>query len=413
MAQNIKQKAINMKFFVFFLSLFALNCQGPAATGTETPATPASVEPAASIVVGAERLEAYLPLLEGKTIALVVNHTARVSDKHLVDTLLALGVSIKAIFAPEHGFRGDADAGAKIHDAKDPHTGLPLISLYGQKRAPSAEDLRGVDGVVFDIQDVGARFYTLHYVMRACAEQGVPFIVLDRPNPNGHYMDGPLLRPGHESFVGVHPIPIVHGMTVGELARMINGEGWLGDGLRAALTVIPCEHYHHRIFYELPVAPSPNLRDMRAIYLYPSTCLFEGTVISEGRGTPAPFQIFGHPDLPPDSAPFAFTPRAMPGAQQPKLKDQLCRGFDLSNIPLDSLRQNARVDLQYLLAAYRLFPRKDQFFLANGFFDKLAGGSELRESIVAGQSEEQIRVAWAEALRDFRDKRKQYLLYEE
>ncbi len=376
---------------------------------------PAGTEAAGEVVVGAARLDAYLPMLQGKAVALVVNQTSVIGSSHLVDTLLANGIDIQAIFSPEHGFRGEADAGEKVTDARDPKTGIPLLSLYGSKRKPTADDLAGIDWVIFDIQDVGARFYTyistMSYVMDACADYGVRFMVLDRPNPNGHYVDGPVRKPGYESFVGLHPVPVVHGMTVGEYAQMVNGEGWLESDRKVDLTVISCENYDHQTFYELPVRPSPNLPDMRSIYLYPSTCFFEGTVASEGRGTRAPFQIFGHPDYPASVGTFSFTPEPRFGASQPKLDGELCHGYDLSGIPLEELRQQGHINLRYLITFYRNFPDKGNFFLKNNWIDKLAGTSSLREQIVAGKDEAAIRASWAEELAAYKTMRKKYLLY--
>ncbi|HMR44638.1 MAG TPA: DUF1343 domain-containing protein, partial [Saprospiraceae bacterium] len=279
-----------------FLSLCFQNC-APAKKEPVVQKTLAAEK--LKILTGAEQVDSYLPMLRGKKIALVVNHTARIGETHLVDSLLKRGISISKIFAPEHGFRGDADAGEKIADDKDPKTGIPLISLYGKKKKPTQEDLQDADLVVFDIQDVGARFYTyistLHFIMEACAENKKPLLILDRPNPNGHYVDGPVLKKDFQSFVGMHEVPVVHGMTVAEYARMINGEGWLKDGLSCQLDWVSCKNYDHQSAYQLPVPPSPNLPNMRAVYLYPSLCFFEGTVISEGRGTDAPFQEFGPP----------------------------------------------------------------------------------------------------------------------
>ncbi|MCB9265332.1 MAG: DUF1343 domain-containing protein [Lewinellaceae bacterium] len=371
-----------------------------------------------SLVVGAARLDQYLPeLLKSEGVVLLVNQTSMVGPVHLVDTLLSLGVKAKKIFAPEHGFRGAADAGEKVRDGKDLQTGLPIISLYGSRKKPTAKDLEGIDVVVFDIQDVGARFYTyissMHYVMEACAEQGVRFLVLDRPNPNGHYFDGPILQEGNQSFVGMHPVPVVHGMTVGEYARMINGEGWLSGGVQCELTVVPCSGYTHDTPYALPVAPSPNLPNMRSIYLYPSICFFEGTVASEGRGTSHQFQVYGHPDFPEEIGDYSFTPVSMPGARHPKLEGQLCHGFSLVDVPPDSIRTQARLNLGYLIDFYRSFPDKEHFFLENLFFDKLAGGPQLRRQIIEGKTEEEIRESWQEGLEAFREVRGKYLLYEE
>ncbi|MCB0567678.1 MAG: DUF1343 domain-containing protein [Phaeodactylibacter sp.] len=380
----------------------------------EKPATPEQPAPAAGLKVGAARFGQYVPQLkESQGVALLVNQTSTVGATHLVDTLLSQGVKITKIFAPEHGFRGTADAGEKVRDGKDLQTGLPVTSLYGSRKKPSADDLKGIDWVVFDVQDVGARFYTyissMHYVMEACAEQGVRFMVLDRPNPNGHFIDGPILRKEYQSFVGMHPVPVVHGMTVGEYAGMINGEGWLAGGAKCELTVVPCAGYTHDMPYELPVAPSPNLPNMRSIYLYPSLCFFEGTVASEGRGTSHQFQVYGHPDYP--DGDYSFTPVSMPGAKYPKLEGQLCRGYSLVNRPPDSIRAEAQINLSYLIEFYKGFPDKAHFFLENLFFDKLAGGAQLRLQITGGKTEEEIRESWKEGLDTFREVRRKYLLY--
>jgi len=371
--------------------------------------------PPPPIRLGAEQMELYLPLLADRAVALVVNHTSMVGSSHLVDTLLARGIRVVKIFAPEHGLRGSADAGETIQDGRDPKTGLPLVSLYGRKKEPAPSDLADVDILVFDIQDVGARYYTyvgtLHYVMRAAARQGKPLLVLDRPNPNGHYVDGPILDTAYRSFVGMHPVPIVHGLTVGEYAMMINGEGWLGDSLRCPLTVIPCAHYHHSRAYKLPTPPSPNLPNNRAIYLYPSLCLFEGTLVSVGRGTGKQFQIYGHPDFPIGN--FLFTPQPLPGAKNPPQEGYECRGFDLSVLPEDSLYQAAQIDLKYLIDFYKTFPDTSSFFLRNRFFDRLAGGPTLRLQIEAGWSPDSIRSSWRDEIASFRQRRQPYLLYQE
>ncbi|WP_116105864.1 exo-beta-N-acetylmuramidase NamZ domain-containing protein [Lewinella sp. IMCC34191] len=385
----------------------------PADVGTETKADsgfPMDVLPAPA----AQNPAAYLPLLQGKRLGLVVNQTSTIGETHLVDTLLALGQEVQIIFAPEHGFRGEADAGAKIADGTDARTGLPIKSLYGSNKKPTAEDLANVDVLVFDIQDVGARFYTyistLHYVMESAARYGKPVVILDRPNPNGHYVDGPIRKPGFESFVGLDPIPVVHGLTVGEYGQMVNGEGWLGDGLLCDLTVVPCADYDHNSIYELPVAPSPNLPNQRSIYLYPSLCFFEGTALSVGRGTDKQFQVYGHPAL---EGPFTFTPRPGPGAANPKLNGETCQGYDLTTEPADAYRQ-AQLDLQPLLSTYhQLTDGNVDFFTRADFFDLLAGTDELREMIVAGDSEADIRASWVEELADYRAMREGYLLYPE
>jgi len=357
-------------------------------------------------------MERYLPLIRDKKLALVANHTSLVGGRHLVDTLLSPGMEVAGImkvFAPEHGFRGSFDAGAEVGSGKDSATGIPIVSLYGTHKKPLPEDLEGVEMVLFDIQDVGVRFYTyistMHYVMEACAENNVPLIVLDRPNPHSGYVDGPLLEPEFGSFVGMHPIPVVYGLTIGELAQMINGEGWLNGGVRCDLTVIPCEHYTHGKSYSLPVKPSPNLNCDQAIRLYPSTCFFEGTVISEGRGTMMPFQVYGHPDLEGD---FSFTPVPIHGmSNYPKLQGQLCRGRDLRDFsPQEGW---TRIYLQWLLEAYEHYHRKEEFFTP--YFEKLAGTRKLRSQIVAGWDESRIRESWQAELEQFRKSRAPYLIY--
>jgi uncharacterized protein YbbC (DUF1343 family) len=401
-----------LNIFVLFFCFSSLSCQTPAPEPARG-AFPLALLP--KVMTGAEQTEAYFPLLTGKRLGLVVNHTSRVGETHLVDTLLSTGFTVTTIFAPEHGFRGAADAGEHIADGRDPRTGLRIISLYGSHKEPTPADLQEVDLLIFDIQDVGARFYTyispLHYVLQAGARNGVPVLVLDRPNPNGHYVDGPVLDPAFRSFVGMHPVPVVHGLTVGEYARMINGEGWLEDDLTADLEVIPCANYTHQTPYELPLPPSPNLPNMRAIYLYPSLCFFEGTVFNEGRGTDRQFQIYGHPDF--SLGHTTYVPEPRPGARYPKLEGQVCRGFALSDIPANSIRQQARLDLSHLIRAYTHFPRPDEFFLPTLFIDKLVGSDQLRRQLSAGWTADQIRASWQADLEIFRAKRKAYLIYAE
>lgn len=380
---------------------------------------------------GAENMKQYLHLLKGKGVAVFANQTSVVGNTHLVDTLRKLGINIKVIFAPEHGFRGTADAGEKVGNYTDEKTSIPVVSLYGTKRKPSKEDLNGVDIMLFDIQDVGVRFYTfissLEYYMTAAMEQGKYLIVLDRPNPNGHYVDGPVLEPAYKSFVGMQPVPIVYGMTIGEYAQMIYEEEWLDKNLydlagrhgKFELTIIPCQKYTHSTMYELPVKPSPNLPNNQSIWLYPSTCFFEGTVLSEGRGTNKQFQMFGHPSLPKSLT--SFTPRSMDGAKTPKLQDQLCYGWDLSGTQDAVLKKvNNRVQLKWLLDAYKLFPDKATFFISpksgkpeDFFFNKLAGNSTLIQQIKDGKTEEEIRKSWEPALTEFKAIRKKYLMYKD
>ncbi|GAA4428719.1 DUF1343 domain-containing protein [Pontibacter saemangeumensis] len=380
----------------------------PQATEQAATAGPEPVPQAKPLQTGAAQLELYLPQLKGKRVGLVVNQTSMIGQTHLVDTLVSRGVDVVTIFAPEHGFRGEADAGAHVKDAKDIRTGLPIISLYGQNKKPSAEQVKGLDILVFDIQDVGTRFYTyistMHYVMEAAAENNKPVLVLDRPNPNGHYVDGPVLDMKHQSFVGMHPIPIVHGLTVGELAEMINGEKWLKGQRQADLTVVPVANYTHNTAYILPVKPSPNLPNQQAIVLYPSLCLFEGTNVSVGRGTPTPFQVIGSPYyLKKD---FSFTPVSTAGATEPPYKGQTCYGMNLT-----APSKAQPFTLAYLLEMYQNSSEKDKFF--NNFFEKLAGTSRLREQIKAGKSEAEIRASWEPALTAYKTLRKQYLLYPE
>jgi len=360
------------------------------------------------IVVGAAQFNNYLSLLKNKNIALVVNQTSMVSNIHLVDTLLAQGVSIKKIFAPEHGFRGVADAGEHIEDGIDVKTQLPIISLYGKHRKPTKEDLSNIDIVVFDIQDVGVRFYTyistMHYVMEACAEQNKKFIVLDRPNPNGQYIAGPVLDLAYQSFVGMHPIPIVHGLTVGELAQMINGEKWLKNGIECDLEVVKIQGYSQLSNYTLPIKPSPNLPNQRSILLYPSLCLLEPTVMSIGRGTTFPFQVIGFPDS--TYGAFTFTPVSIEGASKyPKHENKKSFGEDLRELPIDT-----KFTVKWLLEYYRKNP-SDSFFTSPDFFDKLAGNSTLRSQIKKGLSEQEIEKSWRAELEKYRKMSLKYRIY--
>lgn len=385
-------------FFVFFVS------NSNAQTGNNQTA----------VKVGAERMKAYLPLLAGKNVALVANHTALVKETHLADTLISLGINLKKIFSPEHGFRGLADAGEHVGNYTDEKTGLPVISLYGKNFKPKAEDLTGIDIVLFDIQDVGVRFYTylstMHYVMEACAENEIKFLLLDRPNPNGYFIDGPVPDMKYKSFVGMHPIPLVHGMTLGELAKMINGEGWLKDGLQCELEIIACENYTHATKYRLPVKPSPNLPNMLAVYLYPSLGLFEGTAMNVGRGTEFPFQVYGHPDM--KNTVFSYTPTSMEGFDKnPKHKDQLCNGVDLRDFEERFVVDRKEIILEWLQFAYRSMDNKDEFF--NPFFKNLVGNDQIEEMIKRGAGISQIRRSWEKDVARFKELRKNYLLYKD
>ncbi|NQY05939.1 MAG: DUF1343 domain-containing protein [Flavobacteriaceae bacterium] len=375
-------------------------------------------EKTTSIQTGAQQTSTYLSLLKGKKIGVVANQTSVIyhteqhseaKQTHLVDSLLSQNIEVIKVFAPEHGFRGKADAGEIVKDGKDTKTGLPILSLYGKNKKPSAEQLSGIDLMIFDIQDVGARFYTyistLHYIMEACAENNISLLILDRPNPNGHYTDGPILEKEHKSFVGMHPIPIVHGMTIGEYAKMINGEKWLENGTQSEITIIECANYSHDKSYDLPIKPSPNLPNAQSINLYPSLCLFEGTPISVGRGTNKQFQVIGEPGADKKQFSFYFTPQPNEGAKHPKHEGKACYGYDLSKA-----EKKNKLDLSYLIEFYRQMETTEGFF--KPFFVKLAGTKKLQEQIEAGLSEEEIKASWKEGLDHYNTIRKQYLLYQ-
>ncbi len=367
-----------------------------------------------SIRVGAERTERYLTILKNKKIAVLANQSSLIGNTHLVDSLIKLSIDVKKVFCPEHGFRGDADAGEQIKNYKDPKTHLPVISLYGASKKPSVKDLTGIDYLIFDLQDVGVRFYTyissLKYVMEACAENEVKLIVLDRPNPNGFYIDGPIREEAFSSFVGIAPIPVVHGLTVGEFAKMANGQGWLANGKICELTVITCENYSHRDYYTLPIYPSPNLPTMTSVYLYPSLCFFEGTAVSLGRGTNKPFQQIGYPNL--SGTEYSFTPVSTPGASKnPPYKDQLCKGYDLTDYGETMVKLEKKINLFWLIELYKGYPDKDKFFTS--YFNKLAGNSTLKEQIIAGKTEDEIRASWQAGIDEYKRMRKRYLLYQD
>lgn len=367
----------------------------------------------AKVKVGAEITGQYFPLLEGKRVAVMSNQTGLVGNEHLVDLLQRNTFNVVGIFSPEHGFRGAADAGEHVASSVDEKTGIPIWSLYGSGGGkPSADRMEQFDILVFDLQDVGLRFYTYYAsmarLMDACAEHGKKMIVLDRPNPNGFYVDGPILDMKHKSGVGWLPIPVVHGMTLGELALMINGEKWLPQNRVCDITVVPCENYTHQTRYELPVAPSPNLPDIHSIYLYPSTCLFEGTVMSLGRGTPFPFQVYGHPDF--KDSDFSFTPRSVPGAKNPPLLNRKCYGVDLRNVSNEHIWENG-FDLSYVIDAYNNLRIGEKFFTS--FFEKLVGVNYIRKDIIAGKTVGEIKEKWQCDVLKFKEQRKPYLLYEE
>ena len=364
-------------------------------------------QPKSPIITGAAQLDILLPKLKSQRVALLVNHTSKLGKTHLVDTLLKTGITIQKIFSPEHGFRGTADAGEQVKDGVDPSTNLPVVSLYGSNKKPTAEQLADVDIVIFDLQDVGARFYTyigsMHYLMEACAQQKKKLIILDRPNPNGSYVDGPLLDMSLKSFVGMHPVPIVHGMTVGEYAQMINGQGWLEGKVICDIDIIKMKNYTHATQYSLPVKPSPNIANDQTVALYPSTCLFEGTTLSVGRGTEHPFEWIGHPDL--KNQPFQFTPISIQGmAKNPPHESKVCYGINL-----EKEKVKKEVSLKHLISLYNQFPDKEKFFIP--FFDKLVGNKMVREQIKQGMSEAQIKATWKKDLEQYKKMRAKYLLY--
>lgn len=378
--------------------------------------TSKTIENHSTILVGAENTTNYLSKLKGKKVGLVSNQTGIATingtTMHTVDLLLKNNINVIKLYSPEHGFRGDADAGAKVKSGVDAKTNLPIISLYGDNKKPKTNQIADVDVLIFDMQDVGARFYTyistLHYVLEAAAENGKKVIVLDRPNPNGHYVDGPVMKNEYKSFVGMHNVPIVYGMTIGEYAQMINGEGWLANGVKADLEIIPLINYTHQSKYNLPVKPSPNLPNAHAINLYPSTCLFEGTNVNEGRGTDIQFQVYGSPFL--KNMPFQYTPISKLGATSPKFKDQVCYGEDLSEVPYQT-----SINLKWLINAYKN-NTKQPFWTMNGkklWIDQLSGTDELRKQIEAGLSEAEIKATWQKDLEAFKKIRAKYLIYKE
>jgi uncharacterized protein YbbC (DUF1343 family) len=372
-------------------------------------------QPEGKLRPAADETQQYINYLKGKNIGMVVNPTSVIGPKNitLVDSLIKRGVTIKKIFGPEHGFRGDASNGAKVNNTVDTKTGIPVVSIYGGKLKPSTADMKGIDLMIFDIQDVGTRFYTyistLHYVMEACAENKVELMILDRPNPNGYFVDGPVLDTAFRSFVGMHPIPAVHGMTIAEYAQMINGEGWLNNRLQCKLKIVKVANYSHDLGYVLPINPSPNLNSPQSILLYPHICFFEGTTLSLGRGTPYPFTVIGHPALK-GKYNFAFTPVSIPGvSDNPPQKNVRCYGIDLRDYDSGLIKKSGRLNLSWLLTLYKNFPQKNLFF--NAYFTKLAGTDKLRKQIEAGQTEDQIRQSWEPALSSFKQMRKKYLLY--
>lgn len=363
-------------------------------------------------IAGASRLELYLPRMEGKSIGVVANQTSIISGTHLIDTLLAHNVSIKKIFTPEHGFRGNADEGAAVGNSVDEKTNLPIVSLYGNNKKPSASQLEDIELLIFDLQDVGTRFYTyistMTYVMEAAAENNIPVIILDRPNPNGFYIDGPVLERENTSFVGMHQVPVVYGLTIGEYALMVNGEYWLKDSLQCDLTVVPLGNYNRNAIYKLPIKPSPNLPNWESVYLYPSLCFFEGTIVSVGRGTDNPFQVYGHPDM---NGTFNFTPKQAEGRNKPLLCDKECHGEHLTDYAHNFKQNKNQLNLSWILNAYHQLKDNDKFF--NSFLTKLSGTKDFERQIKDGLTEEEIRESWKEGLERYKKTRSKYLLYKD
>ena len=405
-----------MKFFYFIIVsviFIGISCSGSKKNDLIKIKETTNVD-STVIYPGAYSTSTYIPKLMGKNVALVVNQSSLINNKHLLDTMLALGISVKKIFAPEHGFRGDEPPGEVINDSVDKKTGIPVISLYGKKRKPTGEDLKGIDILVFDIQDVGVKFYTyistMGMIMEAGAQNNIPVMVLDRPNPVGYLTDGPVCEDKFKSFVGMYPVPIAYGMTIGELADMIKGENWIEDTEKLDLTVVPCTNYTHDSNYDLPVPPSPNLPDNIAITLYPSLCLFEGTTVSVGRGTDKPFKQIGHPLLK-GYYDYFFIPKPNEGSKNPKHNGEKCYGIDLSGLKVKDFRYKKKLDLSYLIDFYHKLKDKDKYFKGNGWIDKLAGTDKLRKMIIAGKNEDEIRESWQEDLEKFKQKREKYLLY--
>jgi uncharacterized protein YbbC (DUF1343 family) len=424
-----------MKRLLFVSGVILLNCQIAISQASLKQSNNSAIKQFSTqvkIIPAAERINVYLPLIKGKKVGIFANHTSTVGNGHLVDTLQKLGVDIRVIFGPEHGFRGTIPDGVKIADYKDEKTGILVVSLYGAKRRPTADDIKDVDVLIFDIQDVGTRFYTyissMQEFLEFALENHKPLMILDRPNPNGFYVDGPVLDPKFKSFVGMQPIPINYGMTMVEYARMLLGEKWLNEKANAIaahnitteptpdtpfhVQFIKCQNYTHKSKYVLPVKPSPNLPDMQSIYLYPSTCLFEGTALSEGRGTAKPFQYIGHPGLPKNL--FSFTPNPNEGSKSSKHFGKVCYGWNLGGTVDEVMKKvDGRIQLKWLIEAYKLFPQKDSFFLRTNSFNRLSGTDVLMQQIKDGKSEEEIRKSWEPKLSEFKAIRKKYLLYED
>ena len=393
------------KFFLFLFAFIFINCDITAQKNHRK-----DILKAEDAIVGASRLELYLTDLQNKNVGVIANQTSIFNNTHLIDTLISEGINVKKIFTPEHGFRGSADEGALINNSIDEKTQLPIISLYGNNKKPNKEQLNDIDILLFDLQDVGVRFYTyistMTYVMEAAAENNIPIIVLDRPNPNGFYIDGPVLEKENSSFVGLHQVPVVYGLTIGEYAQMVNGEFWLKDSLQCDLKVIPLGNYNRNTIYELPIKPSPNLPNWESVYLYPSLCFFEGTIVSVGRGTDTPFQVYGHPSMKEE---FCFTPKQAEGRKAPLLCNQICHGENLIKFAHNHKRNKKELNLSWLINAYNQLKDNDNFF--NNFLVKLTGTKEMEQQIKAGLSEDEIRKSWRPKLEEYKKTREKYLIY--
>ncbi len=417
---SLATQLIHMRRNTVFVWMICMSCLFLCQSVCDQPKQIHVESTADRIITGADQTEQYLSYLKGKRIALLANPTTIIGKKHLVDSLLSLGINIVKVFGPEHGFRGNASAGVKVKDEKDPATGVPVISLYGPKRKPTKEDLADVDLMIFDIQDVGCRFYTyinvLSHIMEACAENNKELLILDRPNPNGYLVDGPILDMKYKSGIGMFPIPIAHGMTIAEFAQMINGEGWLPGKIKCKLKIIKVANYDHEMEYVLPVPPSPNLNTQQSVMLYPSTCLFEGAAINLGRGTYFPFTILGSPLLK-GTYSFSFTPVGIPGmAETPLHMNKECFGLDLRTYDINQLRKTKRINVQWMKELYEAFPQKEKFFDRSqsnqmGDINKLAGTAQFKEQIMTGASAEEIYASWEPGLSQYKIMRKKYLLY--
>ena len=415
----LKPESMRATSTLMFLACIAISLSGMSASIGHN-STQKSSNKSSGIITGAEQTEKYLPYLKGKRVGVLANPTTVIGNRHLVDSLLARGINIVKVFGPEHGFRGNASAGVDVNDEQDKTTGLKVISLYGPKQKPSREDLADVDIMVFDIQDVGCRFYTyinvLGKIMEACAENGKELLILDRPNPNGYLVDGPILDMRLKSGIGMFPIPIAHGMTIAEFAQMINGEGWLPNKMTCKLRIIRMVNYNHDMPYTLPVKPSPNLNTQQSIMLYPSVCLFEGTIVSQGRGTQTPFTILGSPLLKGKYS-FTFKPISIPGlSESPLHMNEVCYGLDLQNYDIKKLRKSRRINIQWMIDLYNAYPDKERFFDRSqskqiGNIDYLAGTYDFKKQIIEGKSAKEIQASWEPQLSQYKEMRKKYLLY--